>query len=145
MADDTDPPVSVCWGVTVDDHDLGGFITCEGLGLEVVLELREEGGNNDFVWQLPTRVKYTNIKLTRPIGSSTGAVVEWLAGLAQKVQRTNGCIAAMGADRTVIASYNLTGVIPVRWTGPSLTAESPKIATETLELAHHGFRVRAGR
>src|SRR5687767_12497777 len=116
MADDSDPPVSVSWGVTVDDHDLGGFITCEGLGLEVVLEQREEGGNNDFVWQLPSRVKYTNIKLTRPIGSNTGAVIEWLAGQALRVQRTNGRIAALGAHDEVIASFNLTGVIPVRWT-----------------------------
>lgn len=145
MAQDADPAVSVCWGVTVDDHDLGDFVTCDGLGLEVVLEQREEGGNNDFVWQLPTRVKYTNIKLSRPVGAGTGAVVEWLAGLSQRVRRTNGCISAMTADLTVIAAFNLTGVIPVKWTGPSLTAESPKVALETLELAHHGFRVGAGK
>ena len=30
-------------------------------------------------------------------------------------------------------------MIPVRWTGPSLNPESPKVATETVELAHHGF------
>jgi len=29
--------------------------------------------------------------------------------------------------------------VPVRWTGPSLNVESPKIATETIEIAHHGF------
>ena len=36
-------------------------------------------------------------------------------------------------------TWTLTGVIPVRWTGPSLSVDSPKVATETLELAHHGF------
>jgi hypothetical protein len=30
-------------------------------------------------------------------------------------------------------------VIPVRWSGPQLSLDSPKVATETLELAHHGF------
>ena len=43
MADD-DPAVSVCFSVTIDDNELGTFISCEGLGVEVVLEQREEGG-----------------------------------------------------------------------------------------------------
>jgi hypothetical protein len=30
-------------------------------------------------------------------------------------------------------------VIPVKWQGPSFSAESAKVATETLEIAHHGF------
>ena len=42
-------------------------------------------------------------------------------------------------ERTVVAEWSLAGVIPVRWTGPSLSAESPKVAIETIELAHHGF------
>ena len=28
----------------------------------------------------------------------------------------------------------------VRWSGPSLNLDSPKVATETVEIAHHGFR-----
>ena len=60
--------VSVFFIVQIDDKDLGSFNSCEGLGVEVVIEQREEGGNNGFVWQLPTRVKYSNIKLTRPVG-----------------------------------------------------------------------------
>ena len=31
--------------------------------------------------------------------------------------------------------------VPVRWTGPSLNPDSPKVATETIEIAHHGFVV----
>ncbi len=50
----------------------------------------------------------------------------------------------LGHDRRrkVVASWGLLGVIPVRWTGPSLNLDSPKVATETLELAHHGFTPR---
>ena len=35
------------------------------------MEQREEGGNNGFVWQLPTRIKYTNVKLSRPVGKDS--------------------------------------------------------------------------
>ena len=44
MAADVDPAVSVCFSVNIDNDDLGYFISCEGLGVEVVLEQREEGG-----------------------------------------------------------------------------------------------------
>ena len=79
----TDPAVSVCFTVTVDDESLGYFSTCEGLGVEVVMEQREEGGNNGFIWQLPTRLKYSNVKLTRAVGKDSAAGHPWLIGFAR--------------------------------------------------------------
>ena len=134
-----DPATAMAFGVKIDGHNLGVFMSCEGLGLEVVLEQREEGGNNSFVHQLPVRVKYTNVKLTRPINQDSTKVMTWLASMQGDVKRTTACISAMRADGKVVASWNLTGVIPVKWSGPSLNVETSKVATESLELAHHGF------
>jgi hypothetical protein len=53
--------------------------------------------------------------------------------------RKTAIIEARTLDGTVVASWALSGVVPVRWSGPQLSADSPKVATETLELAHHGF------
>lgn len=139
MTDNPDPAVSVCFTVQIDDADLGYFNSCDGLGCEVVIEQREEGGNNGFIWQLPTRVKYSTIKLSRPVGEDSPKLTAWLAGFATGVSRQTATIQARRADRSVVASWNLDGVIPVRWSGPSLNPDSPKIATETIELAHHGF------
>ena len=136
---DTDPAVSVCFTVTVDGKDLGFFSTCDGLGVELVMEQREEGGSNGFVWQLPSRLKYTNVKLSRAVGKDSSKVTDWLIGYATEVTRMTACISARAADGHVVASWSLDGVIPVRWTGPSLTLDSPKVAMETLEFAHHGF------
>jgi phage tail-like protein len=136
---DTDPAVSVCFAVSVDDRSLGTFNSCDGLGCEVVLEQREEGGNNGFVWQLPTRLKFSNVKLTRPLCKDTVEVAKWFASMATGVKRTTATIAAMTADGTIVAQWGLLDVVPVRWTGPSLSVESPKVATETIEIAHHGF------
>jgi phage tail-like protein len=145
---DTDPAVSVCFTVEIDggggSTSLGMFTSCEGLGCEVVVEQREEGGNNAFVWQLPTRVKYPNIKLTRPLGKDSAALTSWLATMIGSFERRNATVSARTADGTVVASWSLAGVIPVRWTGPSLNLDSPKVATETLELAHHGFLPEQG-
>ena len=135
----SDPAVTVCFTVRIDGQDLGAFTQCDGLACEVALEPREEGGNNLFIHQLPGRMKYTNIKLTRPINSDTQKVARWLAGMANEVRRTNAEIAALTADGKKVASWSFMGVIPVKWTGPQLSLDSPKVATETLEIAHHGF------
>ena len=144
MTVDADPAVSVCFVVKLDSIELGAFTSCEGLGAEVVLEQREEGGNNAFVWQLPSRIKYPNIKLTRPLTKDTEQVAKWFArtvggGAARGAPQKTGSICAMRADGSVVAEWNLLSVVPVRWTGPSLSTESAKVATETLEIAHHGF------
>ena len=136
----SDPGLSVCFAVKIDDNDLGTFNSCEGLGCEVVIEQREEGGNNAFVWQLPTRLKYTNVKFTRPLGADTAKVAQWFASMTGTVTRKTATIQVMSGDGKVVATWQLDGVVPVRWSGPSLNLDSPKVATETVEIAHHGFR-----
>jgi phage tail-like protein len=136
---ETGPAVTACFAVSIDDRSLGTFNSCDGLGCEVVLEQREEGGNSGFVWQLPTRLKYSNIKLSRPIGKDTVKVAKWFASLATGLEAKTATIAALTSDGKVVAEWGLLGVVPVRWTGPSLNLDSPKVATETVEIAHHGF------
>ena len=136
---DFEPAVTVCFAVSIDGDDLGVFNSCEGLGVEVVMEQREEGGNNGYVWQLPTRLKYTNVKLSRALGPDTVKVAKWFTGITSKVTRRTATIVAMTSDNSKVASWDLTDVVPVRWSGPSLNLDSPKIAIETIEIAHHGF------
>jgi phage tail-like protein len=136
---DEDPAVTVCFAVSIDDDSLGTFNSCEGLGIEVVLESREEGGNNGMVWQLPSRLKYPNVKLSRPLGKQTVKIAQWFAGMINGVEPKTATISAMTLDGTVVARWGLLGVVPVKWTGPSLNLDSPKVATETIEIAHHGF------
>jgi phage tail-like protein len=138
MADE-DPAVSVCFKVSIDKDSLGVFNSCEGLGIEIVMEQREEGGNNAMVWQLPTRMKYTNVKLSRPIGADSAKLTKWFAGMVNGVKPTTMVIAAMTVDEKVVAEWSLFGVVPVRWTGPTLNFDTVKVATETLEVAHHGI------
>lgn len=140
MPDDHGDAVSVCFVVTIDGHGIGPFSSCEGLGAEVVIEEREEGGENGMVHQLPTRMRYPTIKLTRPITKSTAEVIpRWLSALAHGVVPTTGTIEARTAAGEKIMTWSLKAVVPVRWTGPQFSVDSPKVASETLELAHHGF------
>jgi phage tail-like protein len=142
MADfESYPPTTVHFSVKIDGgHDLGVFTACDGLGCEMVIEQREEGGNNAYIHQFAGRIKYSNVKLTRPINKDSAKVAAWFADLAvHKVERPTATIAALDPEGAAIASWKLQEVIPVRWQGPSFNVDGPKVATETLELAHHGF------
>lgn len=137
MADED--AVAICFIVKVDDESLGSFSGCDGLGCEFVMETREEGGNNGVVWQLPTRIKYSNVKLTRVVTKDSAKITKWFASMASGIKRKTATIQALTMDGQIIAQWSLVDVVPVRWTGPQLSADNAKVATETLELAHHGF------
>lgn len=135
-----DPAVSIRFHLHLDNQTIGWWNSFEGLGMDTGIETREEGGNNAWVHQLPTRLKYTNVKLSRPINEDSGKVAVWFMAIAEKVSRgSTAQIKAVDGDGKVIAQWSLNDVVPVRWTGPSFNVESPKTATETLELAFHGF------
>lgn len=141
-----DPAIALYFKVQIaPDYDLGTFISFEGLSAEVQTEDREEGGNNGFVWKLPVRVKYSNLKFTRPVSADSSKVAKWFADMATGIKRTTAEITAVTPDGKTLATWKFDGVVPVKWQGPSFSAESPKVAIETLELAHHGFIADGGR
>ncbi|HYR61276.1 MAG TPA: phage tail protein [Actinomycetota bacterium] len=134
-----DAAVGLYFNVQIEGVDLGAFTSCDGLSMDIETEDRIEGGNNAFVWKLPVRIKYANVKFTRPVGQDSMKVASWLAKLATGVKRTTAEIVALTPEGNPLVSWKLLGVIPVKWQGPSFSAESPKVAQETLEIAHNGF------
>jgi phage tail-like protein len=140
-----DVATSIRFHLKIDQQNIGWWNSFDGLGMETAVMQLEEGGNNSWVHQLPTRIKYSNVKLTRPINQDSGLVAVWFMAISKQVKRgTNAQIQAVDGDNKVIAQWSLMDVVPVRWTGPSFSVESPKVATETLELAFHGFKSPAG-
>jgi phage tail-like protein len=135
-----DPAIGLYFKVTIDDHDLGSFTSCKGLSFAVAVEPVEEGGNNGFVHMLPGRITYSNVTFTRAINRDSAKLARWFASMNGQISRTTASITALSADGDqAIATWTLQGVIPVRWTGPDLDAERGGVATESFEIAHHGF------
>jgi phage tail-like protein len=132
---------SVRFRVVIGAADLGAFTTCDGLACEVEVEERWEGGVDNHPWILPTRLRYSHIVLTRPLTAATVAVWQWVQMQASQPVPTTGQIVALAPDHRPIVRWSLDRVLPVRWQGPSFTAEASQAAMETLELAHHGFLV----
>jgi phage tail-like protein len=134
-----DPAVALRFHLKLDNQNIGWWNSFEGLGMETAIETREEGGNNAWVHQLPTRLKFSNVKLARPINHDSEKVAVWFMAISKKVTRSTAQIKAVDGRGTTIAQWSLNGVVPVRWTGPTFRVDSPQVATETIELAYHGF------
>ena len=45
-------------------------------------------------------------------------------------------ITALNSEGSEISTWNLLGVVPVKWNGPTLDIMSNALATETLEIAY---------
>lgn len=135
-----DPAVSLRFHLHLDNQNIGWWNSFEGLGMNTAVEQREEGGNNAWIHQLPTRLKFNNVKLSRPINEDSEKVAVWFMAIAQKVKRgSTAQIKAVDGTGKVIAQWSLNDVVPVSWTGPTFKVDSPQVATETIELAYHGF------
>jgi len=135
---------TVCFAITIDNQDFGNFTSCQGLGIQVSIDQHAEGGNNAFTYQLPGRMSFSTVKLTRPVNSNSSALAGWISSMAYGVQNgargnCTASIQALSASGAVICTWNLDRVVPVSWTGPQFSVDGSQVATETLELAHHGF------
>ena len=136
-----EPANSLRFDVKIDGVTIGSFTGIDGLSAEYEVKSYEEGGENGYVHQLPGRLKYNHIKLTRPVDRSSKDLTAWFSklGRGQGTKRQTATVIAFNDNREVVAEWNLAGVYPVRYTGPSFSTESSKVAIETLELAHNGF------
>jgi phage tail-like protein len=125
--------------VRIDGKDMGNWQKVDGLAMEYDIKEYEEGGENGYVHKLPGRVKYQNVKLIRPVDSSSASVAMWVNSLQVRMVPSTAEISVLDPTGATVADWHLVGVYPVRWTGPSLDVNSNQWATETLELAHNGF------
>ncbi len=132
--------LSLRFKVVIDEQvELGDWTKVEGLSVEYDVQEVKEGGNNDYIHRLPGRVKYQNLKLTRPVNATSKAVAAWLTSVSSLPHRCTAQITLLDASGTPVNVWHITGIIPVKWTGPSLDTGANSVAIEVLELVHNGF------
>lgn len=131
----------------VDQVQIGAFNEVSGLEMRAETVSYNEGGENGFVHQLPGRMTWPNVTLKQGVinndnlfawvGKTSGS---GFAGAGNKVSRCTGSIYLMSMDGAhYIRRWDLSGVMPIRWTGPRFALSSNEQAVEELELVHNGF------
>jgi phage tail-like protein len=111
-----------------------------GLQIETDTESYEEGGVNDFVYQLPKRIKYHNITLKRGITDLDDLWKWYYEVVSGKFQRKDGFIVLLDGTGKEKWRWNFIKAYPVKWIGPEFKADSNTVAFETIELAHQGIK-----
>lgn len=142
-----EPPVSGRFLFEVDGVEIGVFSEVSGLQLTVNVEEYAEGGQNGFVHKLPARMTWPNLVFRRGITDSD-ALFAWVqktsgegfASNGNKLTRSTGAVTIISSDNKRLRSWNLDGVFPIRWSGPSLSVKDNTPLEEELEVAHDGFR-----
>lgn len=120
----------------------GYFVECKGLQVQRDVEEYKEGGQNTFVHKFPGQIKYSNVTLTRGV-FNTNALLRWFQFGKEKAQvgYKNISIILFNQEGTTLKRWELERAYPIKWTGPNLKSSDSNAAIETLELAHHGFKV----
>jgi len=131
----------------VDGVEIGTFREVTGLRLDVSVEEYVEGGQNAYVHQLPGVMRWPNLVFTRGLVQSD-ALFAWVqkssgegfSGNDNKLTRATGAVTVINHRGERLRSWEIQGVFAVSWSGPQLAADSDEPLTETLEVAHNGFR-----
>jgi phage tail-like protein len=143
-----DPALSLVYRCTIDGFiPLGIWSKIEGLGFEYKVTTYREGGVNGYEHKLVGPTTYTNLRLSRPVDSDSKYLSMWLQSIAIKVIPQTMAITALSSAGEDITTWNLAGVIPVKWTGPALDIMGNAIAMETLEVVYEqiiGFGALGG-
>lgn len=116
-----------------------GFAEVSGLNAEVTIaEYRSGNAAVNYVTKVPGIHKAGDVTLKRGVIGATN-IWEWLdeARTGKLSAKRNIVIKLLNEDRSeTVLSWKLRGAMPIKWTGPSLTAKGGgDVAMEELVLA----------
>jgi phage tail-like protein len=145
------PPFTGQFIFEVDGVQIGAFTEVSGLQVEIEqgdTESIKEGGQNEYIHKLPGRMKWPNLVLKRGVTADNN-LFDWFKkssgegfeGNRGSLDRTLAALAMVDGQGEVLRAWVFYDAFPVKWTGPKFAATSSEVATEELEIAHHGFRV----
>jgi phage tail-like protein len=132
-----EPALTLFYKVTIDGViPLGTWSKIEGLGFSYDVKEYREGGVNGYMHKIVGPLKYDNVRLSRPVDSDSMLLYIWLSANLVKVVPQTMEIMVMNSEGKEVTTWNLSGVVPVKWQGPSLDIFGNQIAMETLEVAY---------
>ena len=132
-------------GIRDPQTPLGGFQDVSGLTTELVVsEYRNGNEKENHVRKVPGLHKVGDVTLKRGIVNSDD-LWKWI-----KDARTNGVdaqkdvvITLLDEAQQPVQAWKLRGVVPLKYTGPTLAAKGGDIAMEELVLSAQAFEISA--
>ena len=146
MPDRTSPYGAFNFTVEVQGIELGGFSDVSGLGTELtVAEYRNGNERENHVRKVAGLHKVSDVTLKRGIINSA-TLWEWVeeARVAGPAAQKSVVITLQNESHEAVQSWVLRGVIPLRYTGPTLAGKGGgDVAMEEIVLSAEGLTVEA--
>lgn len=118
------------------------FQKVSGIGSEVETEPVEEGGENRYVHQLPTKVKHPKLVLERGIAKMTSPLVIWCrtvleAGFIAPIVPMPIIVFLLDENKTPIRAWSFANAYPVNWEVQEFMSTKNEVAIEKIELNYN--------
>jgi phage tail-like protein len=126
--------------LTPKNTPIGYFTEVSGLSSEVEVMTYNEGGKNDGVHKLPTRMKHPNLVLKRGV-TTIKDLQEWAQDSFAGPQRKEITLTMYNEQLEKIRIWSFKNAYPVKWTGPTFNVGQSAVATESLEIVHDGIQI----
>src|SRR3954454_10965219 len=126
--------------LTPKQAPVGYFTEVSGLSAEIETMTYNEGGRNDSVHKLPTRMKHPNLVLKRGV-TTVKDLQEWLQDSFMGPDRKEITLTMYNQQLDKMRTWSCKNAYPVKWTGPTFNNAQSSIATESLEIVHDGIQI----
>ena len=142
---DFNPPVAFHFEVAFQGSDPvisdTAFQEVGGLETEMSTEPLEEGGENRFVHNLPTKVTHRNLTLKRALTGMDSGLVTWCKntlenGFGKPIKPQDIVVSLLDETGETLASWSITNAFPVKWAAGGFDAMKNELAVENIELAY---------
>jgi phage tail-like protein len=127
-------------GITSAEAD-ARFQEVAGLGAEITTEELSVGGENRFVYRLPTKAKYGNLVLKRGMLKDSG-LIKWFKDAIEdfEFRPADVNVHLLDENHQISLSWKFIQAYPVKWLVSDLKAQESSLLVETIELAYQYFR-----
>jgi phage tail-like protein len=119
---------------------VGYYSEVTGLTAEIEVMTYNEGGRNDSVHKLPTRMKHPNLVLKRGV-TAVKDLQQWTLDSYMGPARKEVTLTMYNEALEKVRAWSFKNAYPVKWTGPNFNNAQNTIATESIEIVHDGIQI----
>lgn len=133
-----DPYRGFRFRVEIDGLVAGGFRSVSGMERQTTIEPYREGGVNHFEHQLAVKTTYPALTLSKGLVETT--MWDWHQEVVDgSVSRRDVTISLLDESGHEAWRWVCEKAYPAKWSGADLDATTGALATESVELVHHGI------
>lgn len=118
------------------------FQSVTGLSTSVETESYKEGGENRFVHDIPTGLKFSTLTLKRGLKLMPSPLTKWCEGVYEdfRFKPLDLIVVLLDANHLPIHRWSVIQAYPIKYEIGEFNAENSSVVIQTLELKYKYFK-----